>query len=554
MKNDIKKNWATFTPKALSDFVSNEIFKFYEKNWKKLDILDPACGDWSLLKSIWNNLEKNRGCHFDLTGYDINDEYLSNAKKELSNFNSFFENRNFIDSNFERKKFDIIIANPPYVRTQLIWKERSQHLSKKYWLDWKIDLAYAFVAEMVEHIKDWWIIWIILSNKFIYNKTWKTLRNIILKEFEVLNVVDFWDTKLFDASVLPCVLILRKWNSTCKPIFTKIYETEIHQTKTLTDRSIFDIAWDIDEYTTEWDNKYYLVQNWKLQTSKDTWLLVTKNDQKIIDLMHINSHKLIWDLADVKVGVKTTADSVFIMNKESAKKYNFEQPYTYDLIQNNDLKKYNIWESKSTILYPYNKDNTIIDLNNFKNLKKYFFSHKKRLSSRSYVIEAGRKWFEIRVPHKLKKFRKNKIVFPDISTEIKAGIDKKWRIVNWNCYWLPIEDRYIYFVLWILNSQIINWYYDVMFNNRLYAWRKRYMTQYIKKIPIPLNCVKFWEISDIAKDLTEKFDMKKYEELESKIRQAYGLSEGFIKTPSLLTNSNKALGRDLWHLKLVSAT
>jgi hypothetical protein len=67
-------------------------------------------------------------------------------------------------------------------------------------------------------------------------------------------------------------------------------------------------------------------------------------------------------------------------------------------------------------------------------------------------------------------------------------IDNDGTIVNGDCYWIhPRENRKE--LLWLAaaigNSSFAEWFYDARFNNRLYAGRRRFMTQYVEEFPLP---------------------------------------------------------------------
>jgi hypothetical protein len=62
-------------------------------------------------------------------------------------------------------------------------------------------------------------------------------------------------------------------------------------------------------------------------------------------------------------------------------------------------------------------------------------------------------------------------------------------IVQGDCYWLAAEDESKAELLWlalaVANSRFIEAYYDHAFNNRLYAGRRRFLTQYVERFPLP---------------------------------------------------------------------
>ena len=106
------------------------------------------------------------------------------------------------------------------------------------------------------------------------------------------------------------------------------------------------------------------------------------------------------------------------------------------------------------------------------------------------MIEAGRNWYEIWVPQDPSQWERPKIVFRDIADEPSFWIDFSGSVVNGDCYWLTLakgDDQLdlLWLALAVGNSSFIEKYYDYRFNNKLYAGRRRYMTQYVQKFPLP---------------------------------------------------------------------
>jgi len=93
------------------------------------------------------------------------------------------------------------------------------------------------------------------------------------------------------------------------------------------------------------------------------------------------------------------------------------------------------------------------------------------------------------VPHNPADWAKPKIVYPDISEEPRFCFDSSGAIVNGDCYWITLRPNFgsewLLLLLAVANSSFITRYYDIAFHNKLYAGRRRFMTQYVKKFPLP---------------------------------------------------------------------
>ena len=242
-KAQIKNTGATFTPPGLASFLAEKI-SGYLKN-EKQSILDPACGDGELLVSIGDKLEK-LGVNFSLTGYDDNAIYLNKASERMVSFG--MRDINLIEADFLKavdlsnqqmnfgldktkrtsrsSTFDIIIANPPYVRTQIMGAGKAQMLSRKFNLNGRIDLYYPFLIAMTASLRYGGIIGVITSNRYLSTKSGESVRKFLSENYEILEVIDLGDTKLFDAAVLPAIFIGRKSKDKKSSIalFTKVYE------------------------------------------------------------------------------------------------------------------------------------------------------------------------------------------------------------------------------------------------------------------------------------------------------------------------------------------
>src|SRR6266508_2019439 len=119
----------------------------------------------------------------------------------------------------------------------------------------------------------------------------------------------------------------------------------------------------------------------------------------------------------------------------------------------------------------------------------YLESHRAKLSARKYLREARRNWFEIWVPQRPSEWPKRKIVFPDIAESPRFLLDTSKAIVNGDCYWMAlgddVADDLAYLLLAVGNATFAMRYYDAVCGNRLYAGRRRFITQYVKTFPLP---------------------------------------------------------------------
>jgi adenine-specific DNA-methyltransferase len=565
-KELIKNTGATFTPKGLADYLTGRILSYIDKDY--INVLDPACGDGELLVSMGEHLAA-RNIDFKLNGYDLNKEYLLNAKERSYQFGQqktslvngdFLElvdiNQNQLTLNFLGVKesgvnasADIVIANPPYVRTQILGTEQAQLLAQKFDLKGRVDLYYPFLIAMTASLKVGGIIGVITSNRYLSTKSGESVRKFLNENYEILEIVDLGDTKIFDAAVLPAIFIGRKKGNvepfTNAAKFTRIYEElNGYKGEIKPASNIYDVLSTPESGYYSVNTKRYKKTDGILMcrtTKGHSWELLSDSESLWVNKIDNNAFSRVGDLFKVRVGIKTTADKVFISDEwDKLGKEKPEECLLKDLISQENIGRWGT-TAKATlkILYPhYNKEGkkTTIDIEKFPKAKKYFERFEVRLKERKYLIDAGREWYEIWVPHNPDFWNLPKLVFPDISLCPRFYFDEGGKLVNGNCYWIVAEknDRVenLLLIQGVSNSKLMTKYHDLVFNNKLYSGRRRYFTQYVEKYPIPdINSAVAKSIIKIVQKLnlesnTDKISLLE-EQLEIKVAEAFGVAPVF---------------------------
>jgi methylase of polypeptide subunit release factors len=528
---NIKHNGATFTPKLLAQYLSKEIIDNLNGNTPTLDmnILDPACGNGELLLSI-NEMMQQYDTKLHCQGYDINADYTMESESRLNQHgvsNSIVKGdflQLFLDKEIPTNHFDMVIANPPYVRTQILGENKAQSLAKAFNLKGRVDLYYPFLIAMTEALKEGGLLGVITSNRYLFTKSGKSIRDFLANNFDIIKVVDLGDTKLFEkAAVLPAIFIGKKKKATNAKTngsqFIKIYETKEND---VTIEGIEDNIYDILEKKEDGiflsNGKKYCKTSGSIfpQKSKgEVWKMLTHSELAWVNTIEKNAPFRIKDFAKVRVGVKTTADNVFI--KDDWEKMPLEQrpecELLLPLISSTTIQG---WQtpisSTEKVLYTHQAHNGkrfVIDLEKYPKAKDYLETHRAQLEGRNYVIKANRKWYEIWVPQNPLFWKRPKLVFPDISEYPRFYFDEKGTIANGNCYWI-INDHngdkdLLFLIQGIANSKMMTTYHDLCFGNKLYAGRRRYLSQYVENYPLPNpSSESARKIIALVKDINQK--------------------------------------------------
>ena len=513
---EIKKTGATFTPRPLADFLSNRITALLKPD-QTVSILDPACGDGELLLSISAHLTK-AGYPFALSGYDSNKHYLSSAQIRLQQADrekTTLTNKDFLDTvslpnqqfsigfdseiQVRNQLFDVIIANPPYVRTQVLGSEYAQKLSQKFNLKGRVDLYYAFLIGMTNCLKADGILGVITSNRYLSTKSGESVRKFLTENYNIVELIDLGDTKLFDAAVLPALLIARRRTDRQLPSparFIKLYEElNGYQGDCTPVSTIYDILNSQEKGYFRVNEKRYKKTTGTLTfDTANGWEMLSEAETEWTSRIDLGATCRVGSLVKVKVGIKTTADRVFIRDDwEQFGETKPEDELLKNLISQETIQAWGATENQRLkVIYPHCSPNgakQTIELGKYPKAAAYFRSHEEQLRSRKYLIDAGREWFEIWVSHHPNVWSLPKLVFPDISASPRFYFDRNSNIVNGNCYWIAAktaeEERLLLLIQGVANSKLMTKYHDLTFNNKLYSGRRRYLSQYVERYPLP---------------------------------------------------------------------
>lgn len=498
-----KARGATYTPSELAGFLADRMVRHWRASGAgRLRVLDPAVGDGELLHHLLERLPPDRA--IDVVGFDIDASALRAARKRLAradrDLSVRLHRRDFLATyaphTRPRATYDLVIANPPYVRTQVLGTSAAQELAKRFGLTGRVDLCHAFVLAIARVLRPTGVAGIIVSNRFMSTRAGARVRAALRERFALAQVWDLGDTRLFPAAVLPAVVVLSglEGGSSAPPAFTSIYETA---EPAVAERVSVVAALDTVGCVAVPDGRRFRVQRGTLDLAtpaEAVWRVTT--DERAAWLATVGAHTwgVFGDLGPIHVGVKTCADAVFIRDDWDAwpadERPELLRPVTTHAV----ARRFRAAPRAAgcAIVYPHEVAGgrrRAVDLDAHPRTRAYLEAHRTRLERRTYVRDAGRQWYEIWVPQDPAAWARPKLVFRDIARRPCFWFDRADTVVNGDCYWLAAragvdEDR-LWLALAVANSSFAERYYDLAFGNQLYGGRRRFITQYVERFPLP---------------------------------------------------------------------
>lgn len=505
-----KSEGAHYTPGFMSDFMAEQILT-HSHPMNSVNIVDPAIGDGELLISLINKLIDSGTNHINAYGFDTNEQSINITRTRLEklfpNVNLHLESRDFLELCLKKRvndpsvehipQFDMLIANPPYIRTQVLGADKSQDLSKQFGLKGKLDIYQAFLVGMNAVLHRNSVASVIVSNRFLTTKGTGEFRDKMYSQYHFKGMWDFGDTRIFEAAVLPAVMTLRPTtnNEVNYSIpFSSVYLTDkkpenddavTHPVNALNFSGIVRSA----------SGNNYIVKHGHMifdDKPKDLWRLQDEDSERWLQAVEAKTWCTFRDVGKVRVGIKTTADKIFIRD-------NWLDDIGYEPELLKPLTTHHIGgrfrtngKEKKSVLYTHTSvagKKKVIPLDENPLSERYLEAHREQLAGRSYVTKANRAWYEIWVPQNPALWDVPKVVFRDITEKPMFWMDEG-TVINGDCYWMIIDNQNIpknilWLVLAVANSTFIETFYDIKFQNKLYSNKRRFITQYVEKFPLP---------------------------------------------------------------------
>ena len=485
----------------------------------KKKILDPACGSGGFLINTYDLLKKQyikkgmseENTHKEILsenifGIDINPfaVQLTAMNLALKNLEQKTDNINIIttdslitdlnnwlphqqkdlDNNHKNRfiagtipnKVDIIVGNPPYVRIRNIGKEKIKIYQKNLLTaKSRFDLFSLFIERGIKFLDNGGKLGFIVSNTLLTNDVLKPIREYILKTCRIEEIVDLGGRIFEEANVNTIILILKKEKDESKREKNKI------------------------KIITKIDDKNKIIKSHSIiqkEFSKNDLnrFIIVKKGNKIINLMN----KIKEDTTPLSEFVEGSCGIQIWGGKPDREKF----PYYLSNSKENKMYKPLI-EGKDITPFSHKFNN------------QYVLYSKK-------LLERARE----------EKFftAKEKIVMRYIGKRIIGAFDNQGYYLQKSAISLiqKRENVDLRFILAILNSKLINWYYLKLMGENIYP---RINLNYVLNFPIKNvdNKTKTEIIKLVEKTINEKNKESLIKELDKKICKIYGVSERDLK-------------------------
>jgi len=391
---DQKLRGGYYTPKIIRDFLVNWAVDSTTKS-----ILEPSCGDGGFFETVFDGEYKKIK---EVVGIELNPEEAKKAEKIVSKFgkNSTIVNDDFFKyyvTTLEKKKFDVILGNPPFIRYQYFDEEQQNAaqqamLSAGIKIDKLSNIWAPFLIASVTCLNEGGRLAMVVPGEIMHVNYSSKIR-LFLSELQAkITLITFNQLVFPDVQQEVILLLIDKQKKSEKIENFTNSKMNIIQLKDVESLNFFDLnSIPVNQY-----------KNVKPTEEKWTKFFLTKEQLKELDIIEKNSLvSKLGDLATVDVGIVTGANEYFVVNEDILKKYELEKislPLVGRSLHINGLifekKDWNENKKKQIashlLNFPDNKYENYSEL-----MKKYIEMGEKNNIHEGYKTGIRKRWYQV---------------------------------------------------------------------------------------------------------------------------------------------------------------
>ena len=381
----------------------------------------------------------------------------------------------------EKNGFDLVIGNPPYIRSNNICKiyKKRKELKEYVVHQGSTDIYTYFYEQGLNLLKPSGFLCFITSNKWMRSKYGGKLRILTKNNTSIQQIIDLGGHKIFKAAVDTNIIILSKQKPTSEQ-------------QLLYDHYLPSPGLPLKEMK-------------QGDLSDNTFLL---ESAEMLEIKHkiekIGTPLNKWNSILIRRGIITGYNKAFIISNQQKKELCRQEAKSIEIIKpilkGEDISTYS-YKGAGISAYSYkcNSEWVIctfpskgININDYPAIKSHLLSFgKDRLSQTGEILSNGEKarkktnhkWFETTdTIAYYKEFEKEKIIFPDIASQLTATLDTNSMSIIDTCNFMNCQQDNKYITA-LLNSKLMNVYFSLI-SAQLGSAAIRHKIIYIKMLPL----------------------------------------------------------------------
>lgn len=368
---------------------------------------------------------------------------------------------------------DVVIGNPPYVRSNLIEKTYKSKLKYLYpeVFNSNEDLYVYFYSNANNIVEKDGLVCFISPQSFMRKKSSELFRSFLSQNLHPLYVIDLDENKIFErVSVHSAIICMsKKSNNQYIKYYHALNDIDV---KKIINKSV--CYKDINKNT----------------IGKNGWFFSNT------DISHYKTRSLTDFGFRVRSGIRPSIKSAYVYDVGELK--SIKKEIKRNAIDAKGIKKWCTQKNSKELLF-------LIDSNSEEHVTAEFLleKHRKKLIGNAKKIN----WMSLRSCSYYDEMTKDKIVYPDISKELRFSLDKSKSYVLDGAFFIDTNDLVL---LGILNSEFALNYFKARctsLGNVENKGRLRLKKYFIEDFPLPKSLysdeVKRNSVIELVREITE---------------------------------------------------
>jgi hypothetical protein len=423
-----------------------------------------------------------------IAGYETELAELDRKAKELrkladSDHRPYFLWNLFFHDAMEHGGFDIVIANPPYVRQESIKAFKAELKEHYECFDGAADLFVYFFEKGISLLRPGGVFTYICSNKYFRSGYGELLRDFMTRELSIHQLIDFGDAPVFEAIAYPSIILAQRREPGIAPAATETVQA---------------LTWvpgpRIEEFPGIFASQCFSLAQCELR--KDGWRLESPKVLRLLDKLRKAGTPL-GEYVQGKFyrGLLTGLNEAFVLDRATRDRLIAEDVKSVELLKpflrGRDVKRWRVEFAEQYLIKIESSEN-----------KKHPWSGKpeaeaERIFAKTYPAihafmqplrdkliareDQGHYFWELRSCAYWNEFNHAAIIYPELALVPQYAYSATGWISDCTLYIIPNATAYL---VGVLNSSIVGFFFEQI-SPKVRGGYMRFKALYMNQIPIP---------------------------------------------------------------------
>lgn len=371
--------------------------------------------------------------------------------------------------------FDVVVGNPPYVRSELIPTVLMAEYRARYATVYdRADLYIPFIERSLTSLSPGGQLGFICADRWMKNRYGGPLRRLVAQRFHLKIYVDMVGTQAFHTEVTayPAITVI----ASAPPSVTRVARRPSLDAATL--RALAD---ELVDPSAPKNNSTVDVMD-TVTDGSEPWILDASGQLDLIRRLEAQFPTLDKAGCKVGIGVATGADDAFIGLLD---RLDVEDDRKLPIVMTRDIKNGTVEWRGFGVINPFADGAGLVDLADYPRLKRYLEARKSLIANRHCAQKTPANWYRTidRITPAIARMQK--LLIPDIKGEANIVLENGRLYPHHNLYYITSETWNLKALQAVLRSRVTR-LFIATYSTRMRGGFLRFQAQYLRRLRLPL--------------------------------------------------------------------